>query len=184
MTAIAVGPEAVVLRDDEGRAVETFPYADEDAAPALTAIEALLGPAPEVEEHPGSQEHQPVTSHRWPGFRLEVVRYVDGWVREDLVPTRAPAFRVTLDAPVSGSVALVTLDGFHVGDAWTSVTGASAYAESPADCAHGFTDAIEQAVTWYDGSDRIELVVVDLVPGSDLAALTQVRAPVAASGCV
>lgn len=180
---ITAASDGLRLTDADGSVVTSFDYYDDDAASVALALEAVFGEPAGVEEHGGGQELVPSTRHTWGAFTLIEQRYVDGWDRSALVPTRAPSFVVEIAGAEAAGVTLTTADGRVVGESWADVQQQPAF-QTAGECAHAFTDSREQDVTWYDGNPKMERIVVDLIPADDASALAMVRAPVVETGCV
>lgn len=183
VTAIVAASDRLVLNGADGSVVVSFDYYADDAASVARALASVFGGRAAVQVQGGGNELVPSTRHTWGAFTLIEQRYVDEWDRNELVPTRAPSFVVEMAGAEAGGVGLTTADGRFVGESWSDVQRQPAF-QTAGECAHAYTDAREQAVTWYDGSPRTERIVVDLVPADDASALALVRAPVVETGCV
>lgn len=183
ISAIAAAADSLVLRDEGDVVIASFDYYDDDAGTVVDALTDVFGEAAAVEEVPGSQETVPATRHTWGDFTLVEQRYVDGWDRDGLVPTRAPSFVVELTGSAVDGVELSTADGRSVGQPWSELQADPAFLIA-GECAHAYTESVEREVIWYDGSQRVERIVVDLVPSDDADSLGIVRAPVVDTGCV
>lgn len=183
VTAIAAASDGLVLNGADGSVVISFDYYADDAASVAGALESVFGGPAAVREQGGGQELVPSTRYTWGDFTLIEQRYMDGWDRSALVPTRAPSFVVEMVGEEAAGVSLTTADGRMVGESWSDVQRQPAF-QMAGECAHAFTDSREQAVTWYDGTPRTERIVVDLVPADDASALAIVRAPVVETGCI
>ncbi|WP_395243584.1 hypothetical protein ACGGZK_15845 [Agromyces sp. MMS24-K17] len=183
VTAIAAGSEGLVLTDTDGAVVASYDYYAADAASVAVALGTVFGTPAVVQESPGGQEVVPSTRHTWGPFTMIEQRYVNGWDRSALVPTRAPSFVVEITGAQTAGVMLATTDGRAVGEPWAEVRQQPAF-QVAGECAHAFTDAREQVVTWYDGSAKTERIVVDLISDDDGSAVAMLRVPVVETGCV
>ena len=183
VTAIAAASDGLVLNGADGSVVISFDYYADDAASVAAVLQTVFGGPAAVSELGGGHELVPSTRHVWGAFTLIEQRYVYGWDRDALLPTRAPSFVIEMAGEEAAGVMLTTADGRVVGESWSDVQRQPMF-RTAGECAHAFTDAREQAVTWYDGTPITERIVVDLVPAVDGSALAIVRAPVVETGCV
>ncbi|GAA1944748.1 hypothetical protein [Agromyces allii] len=181
--AIVLAPDALRVLAADDTVITSFDYYEDDAASVVVALDELMGESAATEEVHGSQETLPATRHTWGSLTLVEYRYVDGWDRSKLMPTRAPSFSVELTGSDSNGIELATADGTSVGRSWAELQADPAFLIA-GECAHAYTESVEREITWYDGSLRMERIVVDLVPSGDAGSLAIVRAPVVETGCV
>jgi hypothetical protein len=178
-------PAGLELRDDSGVVVTTLDYLS-DPALAIATLETVFGTAPVSEEYGGRREvAPPSTVHRWDGFELSEQRYVGQWEGVGTPPTLYwPSFRVTFTAPETGGVELATAGGPRAGDSWTAVLAEPELQLNPLHCTGPYIDFIDFTMAWYDDSERLVRVAVDLHPSDDATTVGSVGAPAWVDNCV
>lgn len=78
VAAIVVRPEAIELHDASGGLVQALDYRS-DVPEAIATLTEVFDEAPVATEYPGSSHEAPSIAHRWGGFELWEVLYVNQW---------------------------------------------------------------------------------------------------------
>lgn len=186
VTTLVMRPEALRLIDEAGGVVADLGYLS-DASAALDALAVVFGSEPIDEEYRGSSHDAPSTAHRWEGFTLWEMRYVDNWAGVESAGSNLylPAFRVQFTAPDAFGVALTDLSGRQVGGSWADLTSDPAIQTNPSGCSGPYVDFISQPETWPDGTEHVQKVSVDFQPDEGAASIARIGAPMSVheDGC-
>lgn len=186
VTTLVMRPEALQLVDRSGEVVAELGYLSE-ASESLDALAEVFGSEPIDEEYRGGSHDAPSTAHRWAGFTLWEMRYVDNWADVESAGSNLylPAFRVQFTAPEAFGVALTDLGGRQVGGSWADLTSDPAIQTNPSGCSGPYVDFISQPETWPDGTEHVQKVSVDFQPDEAEAFIARIGAPMSVheDGC-
>lgn len=186
VTSLVVRPEALQLVAADGAVVTELDYLG-DATAAIEAVTTVFGSAPADEEFRGTSHFPPSTAHRWEGFTIWEVRYVDNWVD---VPGRGetlgmPAFRVQFTGPEAFGIVLSDVGGRRVGGSWDELMGEPGIQTNPSGCSGPYVDFVSQPRATPDGTPFVQKVSVDFQPSDDRATIARIGAPMTVheNGC-
>ena len=122
VVAIVVRPQTIELRSDDGSVVEALDYMSAPAD-AIAVMTELFGVPPVDEAYEGSNHTPPGVYHSWDDFVIDERFHDDEQRVEEALEYRWPRFAVYFDGPSVHGLDLVSEQGFHADDPWSSLAG-------------------------------------------------------------
>lgn len=179
VTAMVVRPQSLELRDDEGAVVAALDYMSAPAD-AIAVLTDLFDAPPVDESYRGTNHTPPGVFHSWDEFVLDE-RFYDEERRDGgALDYVWPRFAVYFDGPSARGFDLVSEQGIHAADAWSTLSGDPVFDANLWTCVGTPIETVDFARP--DGQPETATVVA--TPTEDGSVVKWLGAPVMiADGC-
>jgi hypothetical protein len=179
VVAIVIRPLEIELRSADGSVVQMLDYMSAPAD-AIAVMTELFGAPPVDEEYPKTNHTAPGITHTWEDFVIDERFYDEAKREAESIEYAWPRFVVFFDGPTAHGLDLVSEQGFHADDPWSSLAGDPVFDQQLYTCVGTPIEILDR--TRSDGQP--ETATVAARPSEDGSTVMWLGAPVMiADGC-